>query len=368
MRAPSRPIGGRRVYRLMGYLLSAAALSIGTSPSLGAQRVRTTGVVPCKSTCPIDASLYLVLGSREDPALPMVQSSVAPLETGGYLLGPTHAPGELSVYDERGTFLRSVGREGQGPGEYEIIGGVYPWNDGGGLVLSRGRISFVDREGAFTASFPLRFQAMAAYPLQSHEVLVEIGSGSPALAGVSAVRLDSLGTVVTEYRSEVPDGGPLARTRQAAIAGDGSVLLAAVNSYYFERFTRDGALLERFVGSRDWFPAWTELPADLLAQRAPTRLARIAEDSQGRIWLIFWVPDPDWHPSAITAVGWGDIQPWEDALDSLVEVVDPATGRLLGSERFDVLITGFVGRGLVSVPREDADGFPRMEIWRLSLD
>jgi hypothetical protein len=99
------------------------------------------------------------------------------------------------------------------------------------------------------------------------------------------------------------------------------------------------------------------------------RLAALAEDASGRLWLFFAVPDPSKRRpdrlssrSGVSALI-ADVRGYED---TIVEVIDPSTGRLLASRRFtDPLIS--IGGTFVHTVRESPSGHVFMDVWELQL-
>ena len=62
----------------------------------------------------------------------------------------------IKVFDPQGKYLRSIGRKGEGPGEFTYIGDIVPLPDGRLLVtdFQARRTSFFSPEGQFLVSYP----------------------------------------------------------------------------------------------------------------------------------------------------------------------------------------------------------------------
>lgn len=95
-------------------------------------------------------------------------------------------------------------------------------------------------------------------------------------------------------------------------------------------------------------------------------------DAHGRIWTAVLVPDPRWRaaeaapPSgregraarALPASEWGKY------LDTILEVIDPATARVIVSQRFPGVMGGFTRDGLLTEFRDIEDGLLQAAVSR----
>jgi len=52
--------------------------------------------------------------------------------------------------------------------------------------------------------------------------------------------------------------------------------------------------------------------------------------------------------------------------DSIVEVIDPVRGHVVGHARLDQSVTGFAGEGLVVTRELRGDGYPVVVVWSLA--
>jgi hypothetical protein len=129
----------------------------------------------------------LVIGSYDDEnySLSMVADLIVdPL---GRIHVSEERPPEVRVYEPGGAFVRTLGRRGEGPGEFLTAGGL-GWlgdtlwaHDGANL-----RVTLFDTSGVFLGSFQPRAQFQAPNPDGSR-----IGTNWPLVGGTT------LGMVVT---------------------------------------------------------------------------------------------------------------------------------------------------------------------------
>jgi hypothetical protein len=115
-------------------------------------------------------------------------------------------------------------------------------------------------------------------------------------------------------------------------------------------------------GDRAWFNA------GLLTQRGDPRNTRlpgvisgVVSNDAGRLLVFELVPRSD----AKTTVQ-GEKPDPNDQYDTLVEVIDPVAGKLIGRTRFNGVMTPFQN-GLAYTMIETASGDLRIKIWRVAF-
>lgn len=97
--------------KLIGLLVSV----VGALPAQ-AQEVVHVAPEPSCDGCSIKVEHLATLGRTEDPVSPLWYARVAVDTSGNFFVGPTTSPGEIAVYSPSGELLRTIGREGEGPG------------------------------------------------------------------------------------------------------------------------------------------------------------------------------------------------------------------------------------------------------------
>ena len=99
---------------------------VGFIPLSGQDTVVVSGEVSC-DICRITWDTVATIGGLDGPGVDVVtwESRVAVDRLSRVLISVYFIP-EVSVFDSKGTFLRTFGRSGEGPGEYFGISHVGP--------------------------------------------------------------------------------------------------------------------------------------------------------------------------------------------------------------------------------------------------
>src|SRR5262249_52969250 len=92
---------------------------------LTAQMTTVVSATSACKTCRIELVKRVTLGTETDTISPSdFETAVARDSRGRYLVVPIAGNTSFAVYDAGGRLLRTVGRAGSGPGEYEWLNGA----------------------------------------------------------------------------------------------------------------------------------------------------------------------------------------------------------------------------------------------------
>lgn len=299
--------------------------------NLSAQETITvSGEVTCPE-CVITLDTVAIL-SGPDLQVSFVPG-VAVDRRGRFLL--TTARPEMMVFDSTGAFLRTVGRRGEGPGEYEWLihinvgpQYIHAFDAERGRTLLDHDFQFVraDRFAANylhshmmdseTVVFPgdVRTEASAGYALHFLDLSGEMSSydGDGTWRGqTGAARHLVTGDSVSLW---VVEPNPNRMTRWDLVPEPGK---AAVYNRGVEEFDRHGNDPQLWPG----------------ANNVGTRL-----DKHG-LWILWTTPDPRFTPKR---VGGSSEERPQEIRDSWLDLVDPATGRTLARFHSDGSASDFV--------------------------
>lgn len=292
-----------------------------------------------------------VIGTSErdaDPTFYRVGSALR-LSTGGFLISETTPP-RLRLFDSAGRYRRSIGRHGQGPGEFELLAHVCVHADS--VVTydpALGRITHFSPDGSVVAVYGASrifgesgtieggvawFDSFSNCELLGRPNRVSAeqpGSASfPFLRNQWHLgRIDTV-TVVTGGTWVQRSNGAVRRVPFSglpwAVAGANTVFVSNNTDYWVREYSKDGNLIRRFGKSHlpsrisgddrrrlsDAYGTLADYP-----EYWPAHGPQMVVDLSGHLWLPHFVPP--WYE--------GDKRKWSvfDTLGILIgEVETPA--------------------------------------------
>lgn len=355
-------------------------LLLGVSHSFGAQAIRAP--IAAGVAC-VDCKIQLVsighLGDDSGPGSIEHIETRATRNTRGQYITKSNYPSTLTVYDSSRRFVRTIGRKGSGPGEFEGIGAAV-FGVGDSLhvfdqVLHR--FSVLDPAYKFVSSGPLPLgPELSALVMPNGEYVFALPLSTAAQRAQPLHRVNrtgklarSFGSQSGEFRSDIP----FFDRRAIAVAKGGMVWSAFRTQYVIERWNTQTGLRDKQIGSKAaWFPSRLT-PATIKRNEpdAPQPFIMAVRESAGSIlWVLIAVPDPKWRSAASPRRSADDHVQIEDEqlyYDTVIEALDASTGRLLASVRVPQFIRQFVADDEVGSVMEDGDGMPRLHLWRLAL-
>lgn len=279
---------------------------------------------------------------------------------------------EIHVFDRAGAFVRSVGRRGGGPGEYRYIRALH--------VTPGDTVHVFDVEHRRWTVLSADFEVLRTNRLPGHIFdgdVIRLADGrlvlnsrvpSPESAGLPLHLLDRDGTLLRSFGARRPSvtlgQDPLTQRRSLALSGDGAFWAAHTVSYTIERWDTAGTRLQELRRDAPWFDASSDgEPTAGEPTPPPTILLDLAEDGDGQLWVVGRAVDPEWR----SAVQGNSIEYGRYA-DTVVEVFDVETTRLLTSCRLPWFMAGFLDGSTLYTYCETAGGLPVLDVWRVRLE
>lgn len=341
-------------------------------------------VAPPPPAATITVEPVVTLGGESElsdrAALP---AAVRALESGGYVVSVEPSSGAAEglprIYGADGQLQFSVGRLGDGPGEYRtpIVWSTLP---GDSLLVAdemRSTVAIVDPHGNLVRRL--------AIPVGIRQIIVTIDQTFVGNApynrdgneSIPLMRLDRAGNLASSFGGDsVGCGqfcGVLGSRRLVADAHGGVWAAHQAKAYVVEHYDRAGRRTKQFKLSPEWFVPMDSFPPPRGDRTPMSMIHGLSLDADGRLWVMGSTADSAWQD------GLGDPRPGEGGSyrpvidlaryrDGVLEVRDTATGALLASRRFpDSPVLLPVGPGLIAQATTDNDGWFSIAIRRVSI-
>jgi len=339
---------------------------LGASAPLSAQVSTWQDCDP--ERCEIVLTRIATLSDREDPGMFVTGSPplVARDSAGRLFQAARHG---VVVFDQDGGVVRRIGGPGQGPGEFQFT--YYPLIGPGDSLhvfdVRLQRLTVLGPELTVERTNPgVRHPASLIRADGSYIVAGQIQT--PDHIGFPVHLMSPEGTVLTSFGTDTPQHRPdlpLATTRVAGLSGDGTVWTAPPGEYRLERWDpRRGVRLDSVEVESPWFRQSVRLPRDESMERPVSLIQGIWEDEDGLVWVLARDAAEDWQP-AETSLLHQTLEPEarNRIHDAVLEVIDPATGAVLVSRRFDERLWVHPGSGLLT-SHETSDPFVEaFDVW-----
>ncbi|MEW5915533.1 MAG: hypothetical protein AB1762_03975 [Gemmatimonadota bacterium] len=276
-----------------------------------------------------------------------------------------------------GRFIATVGRKGQGPLEFMAATLLLRTRADTLLVFDPhvGRVTVVDPHLKYVRSVADRRLARAPWGITlpdgrvvtSGALRTGDGIGQPLHLYDDSLRyLKSFGAL-PERVHRPSDDAKLVRVFGAAPDG---FWVAHADEYVMEKWSAQLTRTEVLQREAPWFVATSATEDD---PPRPKPLVLSVQQYGDYLWTLVAVPDRDWKRALgkrfeVQGRPRYVIDDANDYYDSIIEVVDLRTRRVVNSQRFDELFVGIFGHQLTGGEVTDKDGSPSFTIWQLRLD
>lgn len=288
--------------------------------------------------------------------------------------------GLVAVFDERGKFLRVIGRTGEGPGEYRGLRAVaIGLGDTLFLFDSRTRrMTVLSPQYAVVRTAPVPVSVDGATVLNARRLVLNADVNDTARVGFPLHSIDALGNFLGSFgaaiRSRRPQDPYYLKRRISPATNGGVWQLHFSYENKFSHWSEDGALLEAFARRPAWFqPYTTILNPTPTVESSPLNVG-IVQDKSGLLWIATRVADTKQKDNLVALKGPIErgIVPYvptelSKGFDTMVEVIDPGRGVVVARQRFDGLAVSLLPGPLAVFANEDKNGFVQLQVQALSL-
>ena len=264
------------------------------------------------------------------------------------MLGGDH----VLVFESDGTFLRRIGRRGEGPGELMSIRAFAVVDDGTFVILDSGRGVILKFDWTGQLLDEVRPQGWA--PIGTGVELVSMGGaravyqaafrgGDRAGYPLHLINLES-GEIEASFGSET---GEFDINRERALdvvharGPEESIWMARNRAYLIELWEPDNRLMLSMRRNVAWFPdALVDLEnAHGGPPRAPEPMLLAVAADDSLLWVMIGRSDERWAEA--------EPNDYQMQYDTFIEVIDWKRGRVIASQRFDEVYSSLIAPGLV---------------------
>lgn len=331
------------------------------------------------ASCRIVVEELATLGASNGPLTITNLETRASGNSRGELVLMSIYTSSLPVLDSTGTFRRTIGGLGSGPGDLRDVGSIAFGLHDSLFVFEWGnsRVSVFSPEYEFVSSVSLPFQPqIGSLVLPNGSFVFNTTVADSSAFGQPLQLVGRDGRLRRSFGSENPEllqGVPQGTSRALAYAAGGLVWSGYKTQYVIELWNpEDGALVRRLERQTVWFPPrMAVVPRDAVPPAEPaSSIIDLRHDQANRaLWVLLRVADPLWPQVIGPREGHGYVSVTDEQgyYDSLIEVLDDSTGTLLASIRLPQMLRQFLGTDLVGGVIEDEDAIPYFHRYRLSF-
>lgn len=290
--------------------------------------------------------------------------------------------GDLMVFQSPGRYQRTIGRRGEGPGEFEFVYGVSPWPNDTVYVLDAGnhRLTVLDSTLTFvrSARVPVVWNTGARFiPLTRDRGITNGVIPSLSRFGQPFHVLGTDGAVSRSFGYVPETITPATRShwlRRPIAVVNGRLFAAFRWAFAVEEWTLEGEHLRTLRRTVKWFQPHESEDGFVTPSEPPKpRLVDVhAYGEENLLWVLLLVPDPNWKKGLEEYEGpdGPGARPRSPELvyDTVVELWDVRTASLLSTARFDDAAMFFVDDVHLSALTEDpATGARKHRILHIHL-
>lgn len=320
----------------------------------------------------------VVLGDSTEPGDLDVQTTAAIRDKQGrYWLGQD---GLIKVFAADGNFVRQVGRSGQGPMEFQLPRPVH--------ADSTGRVHIIDPGNSRASVIGSDFSLVTERRLPSGDPhsFVPIDDGDSYALNMWLSDAATVGNMVHIVRGDTvlrSFGGPRETeilnpfTSQRILTADGAGRIFAIPRFEMEvvAWSKEGRRIADFLGPNlnEKEVQWKPYNRD--DNPIPNEVVAMQVDRQQRLWVITRRVREDWRTMVRDRVypnGMIGLDPKPGVtLDSIntsrIEIIDLRRRVIVARVDRSELWSAFIGDGLLLQNFSDADGIPKVAVWRAEL-
>jgi hypothetical protein len=304
-------------------------------------------------------------------------SSLAMDAAGRIFLAQFQHGAEILVFGPDGLFQRTIGRSGQGPGEFRSIRALTVRLDSLYVIdVGNARLSVLTTSGVFVRSVPVPFTEARLIALQNPTIALVTGAFHSADAiGLPLHELDlSTGRVVRSFGNTyalVNPQLPWLELRATALGEGGAIWSARQTAYEIERWSPEGHLLGSFNREAAWFRPYVERPIGTNKRPPPWLMAvtpiggselLVAVANAAENFTELLGPKLEQYGGMYYDIGRRRL-----LYNTILEVIDVERYAVISHVEIDDYVIGFVPGTQWAYTYDEVQGVPLVEMIRITF-
>lgn len=356
----------------------ALVLSISVLVLIASQAAAQTRLVVRDGAIPrrlrVDISHWVTLRERGEAQSWIFPSTIVRDRNGFFYVLDQTGPNSIQVFDSTGRTVRHIPRD-QALIDRRVVREIAITPPDTLHVLSGGDAVF-DAAGRRVRAdtLPENMMIWNALGLPDGRLVVRALFRTPDLFGYPLHLLGMRGAVEKSFgagKSDPFDGSVPKISGTLALGTDGTFWSSAMSRYQVALWSSAGRLIRLIDRQTAWFQAWDTWDGRMDVESPVPRLVAIWQDRQGRLLTLSHVAAERWKPIPGRRAGHEapsvTVREFDDANDSMMEVIDPALGVVLATARFSQTLTRFVDDSMVAGVSQQPVGAVVVDIWKFRL-
>lgn len=358
---------------LLALLIPAVAFS-----QAGVRQVRISDRVACAG-CSIEFKRIAILGDEDGPGmLPSRPYDIAIGSDGRYYVAmPESGDEPPMVFARSGRYIGSLGRAGNGPGEFRVVGAIET-NADTVFVFDKqlARLTVLWRNRILWTA-PIPRASFSAARLSDGTLALNARVRDADRIGLPVHLFDARGntrgsigadTLMIDPRNGTRDAMWLQPGRNGSLLG-----FPYTHTYTIDRWSATGKHLGSWHREPPWFRPF-DTPWDKSPAKPPIPMSMGGfEDGAGRIWALYLTAGPKWSTGLgkpIRGEGGVPIYPTTNRqllYQSRIDIIDPQQGVLLVSDSIPGTFDMVIAPNILGAIRERESGALVVEVWQVTL-
>lgn len=349
-------------------LLVAVSSSLASAPGPAAQDTVSIRGHGCEQ-CGVGRTKVVTLRMPPSASAFVLPNAFATAADGSHVLSDGFGDRTVHRFHPDGRYIGTIGRTGNGPGEYGLVRALT--TDGDTLRVFSARQAIFSLKGVLIEDKALGMGLQVNAAVVVGDALVVNGTDpAPDRFGSWLHRLHPDGSIASSFDvtpARVPIVSPFHGLRSLTRGADASTLWAArYNRYEVTHWTTAGRLLRTVLRDVEWFRPWERWDGRVALGPSVPRLTSVFVDSAGLLWTLVRVPDRTWKATPRDS-RMPSPSKWDSIDDTIVEVLDLERGVVIAHQRWPEAMDRFDALGRAIQLAELDDGEVVVNVWRLTF-